>query len=474
MGARRLASRSSAARCSPTAAVAHTDDLLRRPAHARVRGHVPAGQRPGASASAATSATTRTRSSRSGIPGDPFGIYAHQRRLAGRGGADARCRASASTSPHRFRIEWTPTHDPLLRRRRAGGDAQRHDRAGDAPGRRATTASSAPACKVALAADEHLPDHRARSPRARSTAGPGANDWQTLTVQTARRPAGTAITFQTRSGDTRQPDATWSAWQNVGAGGAIASPNARYIQYRATLHGGDARRRRRSSASRSATARAPTRRRCTGTVSLAPDRAADQPDADRDGGGFSDPDGDPLTYHYEWFRNGTQIAGATTQHAQPRAGRQRRPRRQIRVEVYATDGRGAASDAGVGQGHGRQHGADGRHGHDRARRRRAPTTSCARSRAASPTSTATTLTYHYQWLATARPIAGRDGPHARPRRGHGDARRPRRRRRQRHRRQRRARARRRAAARSITEHQLDAGRRHGRDHARRARRPTRC
>ena len=28
--------------------------------------------------------------------------------------------------------------------------------------------------------------------------------------------------------------------------------------------------------------------------------------------GFSDPDGDPITYHYQWFRNGTAIAGATT------------------------------------------------------------------------------------------------------------------------------------------------------------------
>ena len=51
----------------------------------------------------------------------------------------------------------------------------------------------------------------------------------------AAAPPARAIAFQTRSGDTRQPDASWSAWQPVGAGGAIASPNARYLQYRATL-----------------------------------------------------------------------------------------------------------------------------------------------------------------------------------------------------------------------------------------------
>jgi PQQ-like domain len=44
------------------------------------------------------------------------------------------------------------------------------------------------------------------------------------------------IVFQTRSGNSARPDATWSDWSAVRAdagGGAIASPNARYIQWRA-------------------------------------------------------------------------------------------------------------------------------------------------------------------------------------------------------------------------------------------------
>ena len=63
--------------------------------------------------------------------------------------------------------------------------------------------------------------------------------------------------------------------------------------------------------------------------------------------GFTDADGDPLTYHYQWLRNGTEIAGATTSSLNlntPGAGDRGD---KVRVEVYATDGRGAASDAAV-------------------------------------------------------------------------------------------------------------------------------
>jgi hypothetical protein len=47
--------------------------------------------------------------------------------------------------------------------------------------------------------------------------------------------AGTGATFETRSGNTATPDASWSAYQSLGAGGHIQSPSAQYIQYRATL-----------------------------------------------------------------------------------------------------------------------------------------------------------------------------------------------------------------------------------------------
>ena len=65
-------------------------------------------------------------------------------------------------------------------------------------------------------------------------SGKAATDWTTLEAQTAT-PAATGLTIETRSGDTATPDGSWSAWQALGAGGDIASPNARYLQYHAAL-----------------------------------------------------------------------------------------------------------------------------------------------------------------------------------------------------------------------------------------------
>ncbi|HEV8702825.1 MAG TPA: glycoside hydrolase family 16 protein, partial [Candidatus Polarisedimenticolia bacterium] len=61
----------------------------------------------------------------------------------------------------------------------------------------------------------------------------GSAHWLDL-VATASMPDGASIIFETRSGDTSSPDATWSDWQSL-AGGSIASPNAQFIQYRALL-----------------------------------------------------------------------------------------------------------------------------------------------------------------------------------------------------------------------------------------------
>ena len=69
---------------------------------------------------------------------------------------------------------------------------------------------------------------------ARTTAQWGAIRW------TATTPAGTNLVLQTRSGDTSVPDTAWSDWSRpygVAAGETIASPPARYLQYRAVLKG---------------------------------------------------------------------------------------------------------------------------------------------------------------------------------------------------------------------------------------------
>jgi hypothetical protein len=63
--------------------------------------------------------------------------------------------------------------------------------------------------------------------------------WGTLSWR-ATTPPGTRVELQTRSGNTRTPDDAWSPWSASYAnpdGAPIASPNARYLQWRAVLTG---------------------------------------------------------------------------------------------------------------------------------------------------------------------------------------------------------------------------------------------
>jgi hypothetical protein len=58
--------------------------------------------------------------------------------------------------------------------------------------------------------------------------------WGALTA-TATTPATTNLGIETRSGNTPTPDGSWSTYTPLSASGAIQSPGARYIQYRAAL-----------------------------------------------------------------------------------------------------------------------------------------------------------------------------------------------------------------------------------------------
>jgi hypothetical protein len=63
--------------------------------------------------------------------------------------------------------------------------------------------------------------------------------WGTV-VWRGETPAGTGIQFFTRSGNTDRPDATWSDWDGPLSdpnGSPIKSPAARFIQWKAVLHG---------------------------------------------------------------------------------------------------------------------------------------------------------------------------------------------------------------------------------------------
>jgi sugar lactone lactonase YvrE len=70
---------------------------------------------------------------------------------------------------------------------------------------------------------------------AQTVASWGTIKWQALA------PSGTKVDISTRSGNTRTPDETWSEWSAAYAmpdGSPIASPHARYMQWRASLSGG--------------------------------------------------------------------------------------------------------------------------------------------------------------------------------------------------------------------------------------------
>lgn len=61
--------------------------------------------------------------------------------------------------------------------------------------------------------------------------------WGHLRI-TATIPSGASIVAETRSGSSAEPDSTWSPWTRIGsADGRIASPDARYVQYRLRLAG---------------------------------------------------------------------------------------------------------------------------------------------------------------------------------------------------------------------------------------------
>jgi hypothetical protein len=67
--------------------------------------------------------------------------------------------------------------------------------------------------------------------------GNNGADWGNLDASTLV-PGGTGVTIETRSGNTPSPDMSWSPFQTL-SGNAIQSPNARYLQYRATLTSSD-------------------------------------------------------------------------------------------------------------------------------------------------------------------------------------------------------------------------------------------
>ena len=71
--------------------------------------------------------------------------------------------------------------------------------------------------------------YRSRVLDAGGAARFGRIEWE------ARTPPGTAVAVETRAGNSEEPDDTWSDWAAAESGASVASPAARFLQWRAVL-----------------------------------------------------------------------------------------------------------------------------------------------------------------------------------------------------------------------------------------------
>jgi sugar lactone lactonase YvrE len=129
-----------------------------------------------------------------------------------------------------FRLSGEPTKATLVTRVGAQQAVMLH-RAGN----RTLIATSNPGEVLTLAA------HRAARGSYESEVKDArvVSSWGTIAWR-ASTPAGTRVEVQTRSGNTRTPDEAWSDWSAAygdANGSTIASPKARYLQWRAVLSG---------------------------------------------------------------------------------------------------------------------------------------------------------------------------------------------------------------------------------------------
>ncbi|MDQ1382985.1 MAG: hypothetical protein QOG65_364, partial [Actinomycetota bacterium] len=130
-------------------------------------------------------------------------------------------------SPHRFRIDWTPTQVVYSV---DGAPVATHALA---VGAQMRPLASDPATDGAGVSVDWLQMSPFTTPCTfiSATVDAGANVvWSTLDAATVT-PSGTGIQFATQTSD---DGSTWSAWSAV-VGSTINSPNGRYLQYRASL-----------------------------------------------------------------------------------------------------------------------------------------------------------------------------------------------------------------------------------------------
>jgi hypothetical protein len=156
------------------------------------------------------------------------GLYA---RTAGSATANTAVPGVAATTPQRYRIDWTPTSVQYFVNRT---QVASHTSTISAPMRPLESDFSLGGGDVRVHWLRMSPYVSTGTFTSRVLDAGRRADWGAL-ESTRAAPTGTQIDFEARSGDTGTPDGTWSAWQPVGAAGTVASPNARFVQYRATL-----------------------------------------------------------------------------------------------------------------------------------------------------------------------------------------------------------------------------------------------
>ena len=80
-----------------------------------------------------------------------------------------------------------------------------------------------------------------------------------------------------------------------------------------------------------------------GTVTITPASPTTNQTLTATPAGFTDADGDSLTYHYQWFNNGSPLAGETSSTLDLSVAGNGNRGDLIKVEVYATDGNAGTS-----------------------------------------------------------------------------------------------------------------------------------
>jgi hypothetical protein len=157
----------------------------------------------------------------------PVGLYA---RTAGPSSTNTPIPGIDPTVPHRYRIVWKPASVDFFV---DGVSVATHGVGISSDMRPLASDFSASGPDAAVQWLRMSPYTASGTFLSRVFDAGQAADWLTL-ARTASL-AGGGLTLATRSGNTAAPDASWSDWEPVGAGDAIASPNARYLQYRAVI-----------------------------------------------------------------------------------------------------------------------------------------------------------------------------------------------------------------------------------------------